>query len=510
MMDRHWWLCVALSLVMSLLPADGPANAQEENGTGQAETDAEDESRQDVAGAEVAGESDAEPAEAEWSPPETFDPLLEEFRTLLDEINESAGSAMAHLDEVRALREKVTSFNDQRQPGELSAAVEIQLLLWGNDYSPARDAAFARLDSIDVTNAGLRIIWAQHLKERAYKYERAIEVLDAGDIDVAKYPIAAVIRAEALVPQNLFAEAEAALDSIPPDSPLRADLLDRIYFQRQQLEELKEEWSVEAGLREADAAADDLPRVALETPRGTIVVELYENEAPNTVANFIQLIEQGFYNNSTFYQVVPNSFIAAGDPVVRVDEGVEGAPPAEKLNYQLPVELPKPPDEAGAEDETQPTGEAEPPGADAETVETDRPEDLIALPERSRDHFAGVLSMERAGENIDASRFIITLRRRADRDERNVAFGRVVEGMAIAREITGEDHIVSASVLRKRDHEYAARTIAIEVEGTTPPDEGAAEVGENAPEEADAGDEVADDDGAPPPDTSESDSGDGE
>ena len=50
----------------------------------------------------------------------------------------------------------------------------------------------------------------------------------------------------------------------------------------------------------AEEKADDLPRVKLITEYGEMEIELFENEAPNTVANFISLIEKGFYDGLTF------------------------------------------------------------------------------------------------------------------------------------------------------------------------------------------------------------------
>ena len=62
----------------------------------------------------------------------------------------------------------------------------------------------------------------------------------------------------------------------------------------------------EKEIRKAEAEANDLPRVELTTSKGTIVIELFENEAPHTVGNFIQLVESGFYENSFFYPVLRN------------------------------------------------------------------------------------------------------------------------------------------------------------------------------------------------------------
>ena len=66
----------------------------------------------------------------------------------------------------------------------------------------------------------------------------------------------------------------------------------------------KKAWEVEKGIRDAEAKADDLPRVLLKTSKGDIELELFENEAPNTVANFISLVEKKFYDGLTFHRVL--------------------------------------------------------------------------------------------------------------------------------------------------------------------------------------------------------------
>jgi cyclophilin family peptidyl-prolyl cis-trans isomerase len=54
--------------------------------------------------------------------------------------------------------------------------------------------------------------------------------------------------------------------------------------------------------------------ITLETNHGTIVFETYNQDAPNTVANFVKLAESGFYNNLTFHRVIPGFMIQGGDP----------------------------------------------------------------------------------------------------------------------------------------------------------------------------------------------------
>lgn len=47
---------------------------------------------------------------------------------------------------------------------------------------------------------------------------------------------------------------------------------------------------------------------------GTIKIELYPKYAPNTVANFVNLVESGFYNDNTFHRLVPGFVLQGGDP----------------------------------------------------------------------------------------------------------------------------------------------------------------------------------------------------
>ena len=56
---------------------------------------------------------------------------------------------------------------------------------------------------------------------------------------------------------------------------------------------------------------NDLPRVELKTSKGDVVIELFEDEAPNTVANFIQLVEKKYYDGLKFHRVI-DGFMAQG------------------------------------------------------------------------------------------------------------------------------------------------------------------------------------------------------
>lgn len=54
------------------------------------------------------------------------------------------------------------------------------------------------------------------------------------------------------------------------------------------------------------------PRVRMETSSGTMVLELYPDKAPATVKNFLQYVDDGFYNRTIFHRVIPNFMIQGG------------------------------------------------------------------------------------------------------------------------------------------------------------------------------------------------------
>ena len=57
--------------------------------------------------------------------------------------------------------------------------------------------------------------------------------------------------------------------------------------------------------------AAENPRVMMETNKGNIVLELYPDKAPKTVANFLQYVQEGFYTNTIFHRVI-NGFMIQG------------------------------------------------------------------------------------------------------------------------------------------------------------------------------------------------------
>lgn len=62
----------------------------------------------------------------------------------------------------------------------------------------------------------------------------------------------------------------------------------------------------------AQTDADANPRVRISTNAGDITVELYPDEAPLTVANFLSYVDSGFYAGTVFHRVIPNFMIQGG------------------------------------------------------------------------------------------------------------------------------------------------------------------------------------------------------
>lgn len=187
-------------------------------------------------------------------------------------------------------------------------------------------------------------------------------------------------------------------------------------------DKFKQAWDKEQQIRQAEAKANDLPRVLLKTSKGDITLELFENEAPNTVANFISLVEKGFYNGIVFHRVL-DGFMAQGGCPKGDGSGGPGYMIADEVN---------------------------------------RPD--------YRKHFRGSLSMAKtAAPDTGGSQFFLTFVPTTHLDGVHTVFGRVIDGMDVLSKLRrvdpgkdGQpepDKIIEAKVLRKRDHPYVPKTI---------------------------------------------------
>jgi len=79
-----------------------------------------------------------------------------------------------------------------------------------------------------------------------------------------------------------------------------------------------------------------MTRVLLKTDKGDINLELFPKEAPATVANFVKLVSEGFYDGLAFHRVIPNFVIQGGCPNTR--DGASGTPGTGGPGYRIKCE----------------------------------------------------------------------------------------------------------------------------------------------------------------------------
>lgn len=83
------------------------------------------------------------------------------------------------------------------------------------------------------------------------------------------------------------------------------------------------------------ALADTTTRVELDTSLGKIVLELDQAKAPNTVANFLGYVDEGFYNGTVFHRVIPGFMIQGGGFDQQYQQKQTRAPLANEANNGL-------------------------------------------------------------------------------------------------------------------------------------------------------------------------------
>jgi peptidyl-prolyl cis-trans isomerase B (cyclophilin B) len=145
---------------------------------------------------------------------------------------------------------------------------------------------------------------------------------------------------------------------------------------------------------------------AIETSKGTIHLNLFEKDAPKTVANFVDLAKKGFYDGTAFHRVIANFMIQGGDPLSktpgnpRVGTGGPG--------YTIKCET------AG----------------------------------NPQKHTAGTLSMAHAGKDTGGSQFFITHRATPHLDGVHTVFGRVVgaDDQKVVNAIVQGDKVLKVTI----------------------------------------------------------------
>lgn len=144
----------------------------------------------------------------------------------------------------------------------------------------------------------------------------------------------------------------------------------------------------DSGKEVADSSQNTQPnRIAvIETNYGTMEIELFEDKAPITTKNFIDLAQKGFYDGLTFHRVIDGFMIQGGDPK---GDGSGGPGYTIKDEFHLQLKHSK----------------------------------------------AGIISMANRGPDTGGSQFFITLAATPHLDGKHAVFGEIVKGMDVLKEI---------------------------------------------------------------------------
>lgn len=166
----------------------------------------------------------------------------------------------------------------------------------------------------------------------------------------------------------------------------------------------------------------------LGTSKGAIVLELYSDSAPKTVANFVKLAREGFYNGTKFHRVIPEFMIQGGDPLSKTDNpGVGSGGPG----YQF-------------EDEINPKalGMSDASIAALQSEGYSYSSTLQSLPVA-----VGTIAMANSGPDTNGSQFfIVTVQDQPHLNGRHTVFGKVVQGMEVVTSIRQGDVIQSIEI----------------------------------------------------------------
>jgi len=149
-------------------------------------------------------------------------------------------------------------------------------------------------------------------------------------------------------------------------------------------------------------------QATFETNKGTIKAELYEKDAPGTVANFEKLANEGFYDGIKFHRVIPDFVVQGGDPYSKGGEHAKGPVGTGGPGYKIKCET------AG----------------------------------NPRTHEVGALSMAHAGKDTGGSQFFMVLNEQNTRHLNGVhtVFGKISEGLDVMKQIKQNDTMTKVRV----------------------------------------------------------------
>ncbi len=145
-----------------------------------------------------------------------------------------------------------------------------------------------------------------------------------------------------------------------------------------------------------------MTKALFETDEGIINMELFSNEAPNTVNNFTKLISEGFYDGLAFHRVIPGFMAQGGCPNTR--EGSSGMPGTGGPGYSIKCEI------------------------------------------NTNKHLKGSLSMAHAGKDTGGSQFFIVYESQPHLDGVHTVFGKT-DDMDVVLKLTNGSRIIKASLV---------------------------------------------------------------
>ncbi len=133
--------------------------------------------------------------------------------------------------------------------------------------------------------------------------------------------------------------------------------------------------------------------LVFHTNKGDIAIEIFATDAPNTVANFIKLAKEGFYDGTKFHRVIKDFMIQGGDPLTK-DDSLSARWGTGGPGYEFKDEI-----------------------------------------HANNQNVAGTISMANSGPNTNGSQFFINVKDNNFLDTKHTVFGRVAAGMDVVRAI---------------------------------------------------------------------------
>ena len=145
-----------------------------------------------------------------------------------------------------------------------------------------------------------------------------------------------------------------------------------------------------------------MSKAIIKTEKGDMTVQFYDKDAPNTVANFLKLAKDGYYDGVTFHRVINDFVIQGGDPT-----GTGAGGPGYSIDCELDGE--------------------------------------------NQFHDRGVLSMAHAGRNTGGSQFFVCHSRTntAHLDRNHTCFGKVIENVDVVDDIRQGDKILGVEIVEE-------------------------------------------------------------